>query len=47
MFNVSKVSIAVKNECKDALTAAEYVTVSNEDNAIAQVILDLKGGKYF
>ena len=47
MFNVSKVSIAVKNACKDALTAAEYVTVSNEDNAIAQVILDLKGGKYF
>ncbi len=46
MFNVAKIGIAVKNACKEALSAADYVTVSNEEHAIAKVIYDLEEGKY-
>ena len=46
MFKVAKAGIAVANACPEALSAADYVTVSNEEHAIAQVIYDLEKGKY-
>lgn len=46
MFNAAKVSIAVSNAAPNALKAAEFVTVSNEENAIAKVIYDLEKGRY-
>lgn len=46
MFNVAKVGIAVKNACPDALKEADFITVSNEEHAVAKVIYDLKNGKY-
>ena len=46
MFKAAKAGIAVSNACDDALKAADYITVSNEENAIAQVISDLEKGKY-
>jgi len=44
MFDAAAVGIAVANACPDALRAADYVTVSNEENAIARVISDLESG---
>ena len=46
MFNVAKIGIAVSNACKETKEAADYITVSNEENAIAKVICDLDSGKY-
>lgn len=46
MFKAAGVGIAVKNACKEALAAADYITVSNEESAIAKVIYDLEKGKY-
>lgn len=46
MFNAAKVGIAVFNGCPEALAAADFVTVSNEENAVAKVIYDLENGKY-
>lgn len=46
MFRAAKLGIAVANACKDAIDAADTVTVSNEEHAIAQVIADLECGKY-
>lgn len=46
MFNAAKVGIAVSNACDEALKAADYITVSNEENAIARVIYDIEEGKY-
>lgn len=46
MFNTAKIGIAVSNACSEALKAADFVTVSNEENAVAKVIYDLKDGKY-
>jgi len=46
MFRTAKVGIAVSNACPDALKAADFVTVSNEENAIAKIIEDLEAGKY-
>lgn len=46
MFRAAKVGIAVANACPDALKAADYVTVSNEENAIAKIIDDLDNGMY-
>lgn len=46
MFNSAKIGIAVSNACKDALDVADFITVSNEEHAIAQVIYDLESGKY-
>ena len=46
MFKVAKAGIAVANACSEALAAADYVTVSNEEHAIAQVIYDLEEGMY-
>lgn len=46
MFIAAKIGIAVSNACKDALDIADYITVSNEEHAIAKVIFDLENGKY-
>lgn len=46
MFGVAKVGIAVENACTDALKAADFITVSNEQDAVAKVICDLENGKY-
>ena len=45
MFHAAKVGIAVSNACEEALAAADYITVSNEESAIARVIADLEAGK--
>ncbi|MBQ4145024.1 MAG: HAD family phosphatase [Clostridia bacterium] len=45
MFNEAKIGIAVSNACRNALNSADYITVSNEENAIAKVINDLDKGK--
>ncbi len=45
MFQAAKVGVAVANACEDALAHADYITVSNEESAIAQVIRDLEDGK--
>ena len=44
MFYAAKVGIAVANACPEALAAADRVTVSNEEHAIAKVIADLESG---
>lgn len=44
MFHAAKLGVAVSNACQDALDAADYVTVSNEEHAIAQLISDLEIG---
>ncbi|MBE6607535.1 MAG: HAD family phosphatase [Ruminococcaceae bacterium] len=46
MFKVAAVGVAVANACKDAKDAADFVTVSNEEHAIAQVIADIENKKY-
>lgn len=46
MFKAAKVGIAVANACEEAKAAADFVTVSNEESAIARVIYDLENGKY-
>lgn len=46
MFHAAKAGIAVANACPEALAAADHVTVSNEENAVARVIYDLADGKY-
>ena len=45
MFEAAGLGIAVSNACKAALDAADMVTVSNEEHAIAQIIYDLESGK--
>ena len=45
MFRTAGLGIAVSNACKEALAAADRVTVSNEEHAIARVIRDLDGGE--
>lgn len=46
MFEAAGIGIAVSNACADALSAADFVTVSNEEHAIAQVVRDIESGKY-
>lgn len=46
MFKSAKAGIAVANACPEALEAADFITVSNEEDAIAQVISDIECGKY-
>ena len=46
MFGAAGIGIAVANACQEALDAADFVTVSNEEHAIAKVIYDLEEGKY-
>ena len=44
MFRAASLGIAVGNACENAKAAADHVTVSNEDHAIAKVISDLESG---
>ena len=46
MFYAAKAGIAVSNACPEALEAADFVTVSNEEHAVARVIYDIEEGKY-
>ena len=46
MLKVAKLGIAVANASKTALDVADAVTVSNEEDAIAQIIYSLESGKY-
>ena len=46
MFRAAKFGIAVENACPEALAAADFITVSNEQNAVARVINDLEKGEY-
>ena len=46
MFEVARYGIAVSNACPEARSAADFVTVSNEEHAIARVIFDLENGNY-
>ena len=46
MFKVAGLSIAVENACADAKAAADFITVSNLDHAVARVIYDLEKGVY-
>ncbi len=45
MFKAAGLGIAVANASREALAAADCVTVSNEEHAIARVIYDLESGK--
>ena len=46
MFRSAALGIAVANACAEAKDAADAVTVSNEEHAIARVINDLEHGVY-
>ena len=46
MFKAAKAGIAVSNACAEAKAEADFVTVCNEEHAIAKVICDLESGKY-
>ena len=46
MFKAAAVGIAVANACRDAKDAADFVTVSNDEHAIARVIYDIEDRKY-
>ena len=46
LFRTARYGIAVANACPAAREAADFVTVSNEEHAIAQVIFDIESGKY-
>jgi hydroxymethylpyrimidine pyrophosphatase-like HAD family hydrolase len=45
MFLAAGIGVAVANACESAKAAADYITVSNEEHAIARVISDLESGK--
>ena len=46
MFYAAGFGIAVANACPEAIAAADYVTVSNEEHAIARLIYDIEAGIY-
>ena len=46
MLRAAGVGIAVANASRAALEAADAVTVSNEEDAIAKIIYDIEDGKY-
>ena len=46
MFEAAGIGIAVENACPEAKAAADFITVSNNEHAIAQVIYDIERGKY-
>ena len=46
MLRAAGCGIAVANASKSALEAADAVTVSNEEDAVAKIIEDLENGKY-
>ena len=45
MLDAAHVSIVVSNATEKAKKAADYITVSNEENAIAKVIEDIENGR--
>ncbi len=45
MLKAAGIGIAVKNASPEALAAADMVTVSNEEHAIARIIYDIDSGK--
>ncbi len=45
MIQAAGIGVAVANACPEALAAADIITVSNEDHAIAKVIEDVESGK--
>ena len=45
MLRTAHVGVAVANAVEEAKAAADYITVSNEENAIARVIYDIEEGK--
>ncbi len=46
MLKAARYGIAVANCSEKARAAADYVTVSNEEHALAQIIHDIENGKY-
>ena len=46
MFEAADIGIAVSNACPEALAAADYVTVSNQEHAIASIVSDIEKGKF-
>lgn len=46
MFRTATLGVAVANACPEAKAAADHVTVSNDEHAIAQVISDIESGVY-
>jgi len=45
MIEAAGVGIAVRNACENIKQIADYVTVSNEEHAIARIISDIEEGK--
>ena len=45
MLKAARLGIAVANACPEAKAAADAVTVSNEEHAIAKIISDIEQGK--
>ena len=45
MLSVAGAGIAGANASPDAKAAAKYITVSNEEHAIARIIADIENGK--
>jgi hydroxymethylpyrimidine pyrophosphatase-like HAD family hydrolase len=45
MISRAGVGIAVENATREAKSVADYITVSNEEHAIANIIYDIAGGK--
>ena len=44
MLEAADIGVAVSNACDKAKKAADYITVSNEESAIAKVIYDIENG---
>ena len=44
MLEIAGVGVAVENACAEAKSAADYITVSNNENAIAEIIRDIERG---
>ena len=44
MLRTAGVGIAVANACPEAKAAADRITVSNEESAIAHIISDIESG---
>ena len=45
MIRAARFGVAVANACDAAKEAANYITVSNEEHAIARIIADIESGK--
>ncbi|MBE6551658.1 MAG: HAD family phosphatase [Ruminococcaceae bacterium] len=47
MLKAARIGIAVANACDEAKEAADFVTVSNDEHAIAQIISDIDSGRIY